>query len=138
MLLDEFVRKMEEKTGIAPLKFSEEGVISLGFTRDSAQYEASIEKTEDDAEITLYAKVGALPQRNREACMKSMLQANLFTYDLNGATLGIDKITDEIYLSRVFTLESTDFDAFYKAFENFLEVEVTWIKRLNDNLLKEE
>lgn len=135
MNFDEFATKMEEKTGISPLKFNEEGVIALGFTRDSAQYEASIEKTEDDATITLYAKVGALPQKNREACMKAMLEANLFTYDLNGATLGIDKVTDEIYLSRVFSLESTDFDAFYKDFENFIEVEVTWIKRLNDNSL---
>ena len=136
MLFDEFVTKMEEKTGISPLKFNEEGVILLGFTQDAAQYEASIEKTEDDAEITLYAKVGALPRKNREACMKAMLEANLFTHDLKEATLGVDKTTEEIYLSRVFSLESTDFDAFYKAFENFLEVEVTWIKLLNDNSLE--
>ena len=134
MLLEDFFSKLEEKIAVSPLVFNEDGVLSLGFVIESVQYEASLEKTEDDKTITLYAKIGALPEVKREECMKAMLSANLFGYELKDATLGIDKVTDDIYLFRNFNLETLDFDYFFTSFENFLQVEVAWVKLLKENM----
>ncbi|MCE5294339.1 MAG: type III secretion system chaperone [Chlamydiales bacterium] len=133
MLLEDFFSKLEEKTGISPLVFNEEGVITLGFIIESVQYSATLEKTEDDKSITLYAKIGGLPQEKREECMHAMLSANLFGYELKEASLGLDKDTDDIYLFRNFSLETLDFDYFFTGFEDFLQVEVAWMKLLKEN-----
>lgn len=130
MQIAEFLTLLEEKSGMSPLAFSEEGVISFTFNSD---FTANIEKSDDDQLLTVYAKIGDLPSKNREECMKALLEANLFGQKTRGAAIGLDSDTQELYIFKSFDCTSIEFESFFEQFSNILQAQQEWTAIIKDN-----
>ncbi len=129
MTLDEIFRKFEEKTGMSPLTFSPDGVITFIF---NGSYKANFEKSEGDALLTLYGTIGELPYSDREASLIWLLEANLFGRETKGASLGLDRDTKEVILFKTFTVEKLEFDPFFEDVNSILEAQVALTESLKE------
>ena len=130
MNLDEFVDQFQQKSGMSPLQFSDEGVISFIF---NGEFTASIEKSDNDTLVTIHAKIGDLPTENQESCMKALLEANLFGQKTGGASIGMDASTNEVYLFRTFALHTLEIDYFFDALTSFMQTQQQWTLALQNN-----
>ncbi len=132
MNLDDFVALLEEKSGMSPLKFSDEGVISFAFNGD---FLLNIETSDNNTHLNIHAKIGTLPHKNRENCLKSLLDANLFGQKTQGASLGTE--AQEVYLFRSFPLKTLEFDYFLDALIGFMQAQQEWTLALEENTFTE-
>jgi hypothetical protein len=136
MNLDDFLTQLQEKSGISPLQFSDEGVVSFIF---NGEFTVSIEKSDNDSLLTIHAKIGELPTENQGSCMKALLEANLFGQKTAGASIGLDAGTNEVYLFRSFALHTMEFDYFFDALTSFMQAQQQWTIALrNTSVLPEQ
>ena len=130
MNVEQLMKNLETKTGMHPLQFSDEGVIT--FVVDD-RFTISIEKSDDGQFLSIYSVVGTLPLENRQECMKWLLDANLFGYKTNKASFGLDSDTEEIYLFQMFDLFDLQFDRFFDYLTQFIETLKKWTEEFQNH-----
>ena len=126
-----FLKFLEENTGITPLKFSSDGIISLIFNDN---YTVHLKKSEDDYILTVFGIIGKVPDNDSELCLLNLLDANLFGRGTGTASIGVNVESKEIIIFEKFSfndLEQIDFVAKLKGFLNTQEHWTTLISSDN-------
>ncbi len=85
--------------------------------------------TGDDAQFSMTAAVGPMPDNGRSAVMEELLMANLVGLGTGGASLAIDPVSDEIVLCRVFHTDDLAAAVLGREFDRFVEVLRFWRER---------
>lgn len=122
-----FLKTLETRTGITPLNFSSDGVLSFVF---NDLYTTHIERSKDDHTVTIYGVIGQIPTEHSDLCLRSLLNANLFGRETAGSSFGIDPEKNEIILFRIFELEGLKPDHFFDALREFSLTQEHWTKNL--------
>ncbi len=91
----------------------------------------NIEKSEDEMQLTVYGIVAELPYDHREEFFLSILDANIWGLQTEGATFAVDVDRQEIILFRNFKVRDIQFEEFYGDLQKFLRVQQEWTEKLS-------
>jgi len=83
--------------------------------------------------LTIHAPLTELPERNREAKLMHLLQANLFWGRTAGCTLALSAGTGQVILQDRIRLESRSAEGLALRFARFLDQCEHWTERLQAN-----
>jgi hypothetical protein len=113
--------------GLPALAFDEQGCARLMF---DGKLEVNLEHDSDTGLLQVYAVLGPVPARGREALYRSLLEANLFGGQTFGATLAIDGSQQEIVLCRSVAPEEISSPGFAALIEQFVAATESWQQRI--------
>ncbi len=76
------------------------------------------------------ANLGNVSEARLQQIYPKLLEANVQWKETNGATLGLQQYSEKVLLTQSVSIESCDYNLFYKLLENFVNTFEFWIKNL--------
>lgn len=105
MNASDLLAELGRTLGLPDLALSGLGTASLVIDGDLT---LNLEHEADAGLLVAYLSLGQAPADGRDDCFARLLAANLFGHDSGGGSIGLDRGSDELVLSRSFVLEHTD------------------------------
>ena len=107
-----------QRAGLPALQLSPQGTAAV---QVDEQLTLNLEHDSSARRLVAYCVVGEVPASGRESLFARLLEANLFARETGGGSLGLDRERNELVLSRVLELDSTDDQAFEAALEQLVD-----------------
>ncbi|OYV47006.1 MAG: hypothetical protein B7X06_03285, partial [Verrucomicrobia bacterium 21-51-4] len=80
----------------------------------------------------------AVPPEGKETFMALLLEANLFGKGTGGATFALDHTHHTVYLCRILSTESTDYQEFVNTLEGFVNHVEAWKQKIEKGDMGQE
>lgn len=125
MTPNDVLKLLEIKTGITPLKFSADGVVSFTFNDHITTH---LEKSKDEQTMTIYGIIGLVPLEQTGPCFTALLEANLFGSGTAGGAFGVDSEKQEIIFYKTYELQHLQSENFFESLKQFLLAQEHWTK----------
>jgi hypothetical protein len=87
----------------------------------------NIDLDEEGEKLVIYAYVGEVPLECRELMLERALEGNFFWNETDGATLGIDRQSQSLVLTKAFEMPLRKPKEFEDELASFVEVVEKWI-----------
>jgi hypothetical protein len=127
MKAEQLLNDIARTLGLPELALNDEGCARLLFDGKVA---VNFENDALAEKLHLYADLGELPLRGREALYRALLEANLFGAQTAGATLSLDGPGDMVVLCRTLVAEELSLAAFTEVVEGFVATAEAWQDKL--------
>lgn len=135
MDIDSILLELGHQMGIPNLKFESNGVCRLRF---DGKYTVDIEATDNKKIVHIYSSIASIPAENREKFYEIFLEANLFGKGTGGATFGINKMENELMLTRALNMDTTDYQEFVNILESFVNHVESWMTNIENGTVFQE
>lgn len=120
------MKDIGEKLGIPDLSPDEEGHWELS----TDDFSVHVEAVDETGSVFVYSRIGSMPEDPPIELLTHLLQANFFTRETAGATLGVDKFSDSIVLFIRWSQVELDQDSFELRLLDFFEASDLWVRRV--------
>lgn len=127
MYAKDMILELGDKLGLGKLELDENNTCSLVFDNIHA---IDMKVTDDGNEIQIFSPVSIVPEKNREAFLCQLMEANLFGQGTGGSLFSVIKEIDLLFMYRKFRLEVSDYQNFEKGLETFLNYLEAWKKKI--------
>ena len=120
------ISALADRLGLGPVAAGEDGVSIFSFE------EVDVLVAADEEAITLFARLGEAPSQEDAGFAESLLSANLFWRDTDGATLSLEPFSRIVILARrlpVTALASEQ--ALEAALERFAQSAIDWTRTVD-------
>lgn len=121
------LRGLTAKIGIPELEPDDDGHWELA----TDEFSVHIDTVAETDSVFVYSLVGLMPEDPPVELLSHLLQANFFTRETAGATLGVDKFSDSIVLFVRWCRSELDDDSFEQRLLDFFEATDLWVKRID-------
>ena len=129
-MLEDLLKDLGGRIGLGPLGLAEEGVCTLGFAEG-----AEIHISPDDSDpnyCVIVGNCGGIPDRDRAAYLRRLLEANFFHRDTGNAVIALEPDLDEALLVQRVRLDMTDGAGFADAVTRFVAYQRRWTERSDE------
>lgn len=106
---------------------NEAGVCELLFE----ELELVISVPQESEEIYLYASIGSIPTKDKEALFIKLLANNFLRQETKGSFFGVDEDSSKIMLICTHGINALDFPTFEQFLQNFIDTSLQWRTRLS-------
>jgi len=127
-VLQQLIGDLGKTVGLDDLELDAAGYCCLVIDKDLV---INIEFDEPDARLMLYSMVGR-PGSDRPAGLTELMEANYLGRGTGGATLGLERESGAIVLSREVPIAGMDLPGFSGALERFINMAESWSRRLGE------
>ena len=128
MKLEDLLIEHGKRKHIGRLELDATGVCSLIV---NGTYVVSFEKSLDGKGFYLYGVVDTLSDDHAQELALSLLTSNLFGRETGRCSLGYEPSNHSLILFAYIEEESTDFNTYYRQFENFVTYLSYWIEKVD-------
>ena len=126
-MLEELLKDLGDRIGAGPLGLSDAGVCTLGFAEDT---EIHISPDEADPNYcVLVSNCGGIPDQDRTAYLRRLLEANFFHRDTGDAVIALEPDLDEALLVQRVRIDAIDGAGFADAVTRFVAYQQRWSER---------
>lgn len=135
MDINSILLELGHQMGLDNLKLDQNRVCRLVFDK---KYVVDIEATEDEKVVHIYSTITAIPAEGKERFYETFLEANLFGKGTGGATFGINKMENELMLTRAINMETCDYQEFVNILESFVNHVESWMTNIENGSIFQE
>ena len=129
MDINSILLELGHQMGLENLKLDQNRVCRLVFDK---KYVVDIESTEDEKIVHIYSTITSIPPEHKEKFYETFLEANLFGKGTGGATFGINKMENELMLTRAIGMDTCDYQEFVNILESFVNHVESWMTNIEN------
>lgn len=125
------VETLAKAIGVNASRFRESGVLAFRYKK---QFAVTVEHPENRQELFLIVRVADWPLNETARLAQSLLAAQFLHQETRGATFGLDRLENALYLFYSLNLDTLEWTELETSFLTLLELAQDWNHRIETSL----